>query len=419
MKDYLKQVTLLYVEDDDDVREGYQRTLTKISKQLFLAKDGEEGLKIYKQHTPDIIISDINMPKKNGIEMVKEIKEIDENQTIVFTTAHMESKYTLQALDMQVDGYFVKPINKKALNKKLQKVAKNIIIEKEEKQTREILQKILDNQTSITILTDFETIKFASKSFYKLFNINNNEEFFDKFDNILDIFVKHDKYLYGNDKNEFLNHYSKATDEHRVVSIPSVIAEVKAYYIEIDKLENLYILTLTDITDIQIERLNTLYLANHDKLTSVYNRAKFEELFDIKFKEYKRYKKELSLAILDIDHFKKINDTYGHQTGDKILKVLAKICTSSIRESDLFARWGGEEFVILMSETDIDQAKYICEKLRVKIENSTFPNNIKLTVSFGVSNLKKEDTKEKFFKKADEALYRAKSRGRNKVVAYE
>ena len=385
--------------------------------ELFLARDGEDGLEKYKQHKPDIVISDISMPNKNGIEMAKEIKKINKDQAIIFTTAYVDSKYTLEALAMQVDGYFVKPINKKELEDKIIKVAKHIIIERENKETREILQNILDHQTSITILTDFENIKFASKSFFKLFNIESPEEFYEIYKNILDIFVRHERYLFGQTKEEFLRKYENASNEYRVVSIATAFGEAKAYYIEVDKLNDLYILTLTDITNIQIERLSAKYKATHDKLTSVYNRAKFEEYLNLKCKDYKRYEKPLSLAILDIDYFKHINDTYGHLIGDKILKRLAEICISNIRESDLFARWGGEEFVLLLSETDLKTAVDVCEKLRKKVEDELFEDEIKITVSFGVTQLREDDTKESFFRRADEALYKAKRNGRNRVEA--
>ena len=97
---YAKDVTILYVEDEDMVRDGYERTLKRIAKEVYIAKDGIEGLKLYKEKLPDIVISDIKMPRKNGIEMARDIKAINPEQIILFTTAHTESNYTLEALDM-------------------------------------------------------------------------------------------------------------------------------------------------------------------------------------------------------------------------------------------------------------------------------------------------------------------------------
>ena len=419
MIDYLKQVSILYVEDEESVRDGYKRALTRYCKELFVAKDGIEGLELYKEHSPDIVISDINMPKKNGIEMVREILNIDKEQAIVFTTAHTNSEYTLEAIDMQVDGYLIKPVDKKKLKAKLENIAKNIVIEIENEKNERILQKILDNQTSVTLLTDFETIHFASKSFYNLFNAKDNEEFTQLHPKLLDIFVTHDGYINGTVKEEFLKIYYDTPQENRIVSIASVLCSVKAFYIEIDAVDDLYILTLTDITDLQKTKLSAERDAAYDKLTGIYNRAKFEELFENSYQRKLRYKRNLCLAAIDIDFFKKVNDNYGHQVGDEVLKELTNTCSNILRKADFFARWGGEEFVILMEETSLKDASFVCEKIRKAVENLKVPNLPQITISMGVSEIKQDDTKATFFKRVDDALYEAKNRGRNRVISSE
>jgi len=418
MTDYAKQTTILYVEDEDDIRAGYERALRRYAKELYLAKDGIEGLELYKKYTPDIVISDINMPRKNGVEMAKEIKAIYDNQAIIFTTAHTESEYTLEALSMQVEGYIIKPVDKKKLKSRIEKIAKSIVLEKENLKNQKILQRILDNQTSITVLTDFIDIEFASKSFFNLFGVSDKKEFFKLYSNIFDIFVSHPNYLHGEDKETFLKAYDHTNTEKNIVSIPSVVGEVKAFFIEIDKIDELFILTLTDITQLQQEKLNAEYNASHDKLTSLINKAKFEELLKIKMKSATRYKRDLCIAVLDIDHFKNVNDTYGHQIGDKILKFLAKTCSKNIRETDIFARWGGEEFALLMDETSLKSANLVCEKLRKLIEEMRDKKLPQITISIGLSKLKSIDTKNSFFKNADGALYKAKQEGRNRVVTH-
>jgi len=418
LTDYAKQITILYVEDEDKIRAGYERALRRYVKELYLAKDGIEGLELYKEHTPDIVISDINMPRKNGIEMTKEIKAIYDGQAIIFTTAHTESEYTLEALSMQVEGYIVKPVDKKKLKFKIEKIAKSIILEKENLKNQKILQRILDNQTSITVLTDFKDIEFASKSFFNLFGVSNKKEFFRLYSNLLDIFVNHSNYIYGENKETFLKAYNHTKTEKNIVSIPSVIGKVKAFFIEIDKIDELFILTLTDITRLQQDKLNAEHNASYDKLTALLNRAKFEEHLKMKMKSAIRYKGDLCIAVLDIDLFKNINDTYGHLIGDKILKLLAKVCSANIRETDIFARWGGEEFVLLMNETNLEKASIVCEKLRKITEEMEHKNLPKITISIGLTKLKENDTKNSFFKNADDALYKAKQEGRNKVVTH-
>jgi diguanylate cyclase (GGDEF)-like protein/PAS domain S-box-containing protein len=157
------------------------------------------------------------------------------------------------------------------------------------------------------------------------------------------------------------------------------------------------------------------YISTHDTLTNIYNRAFFNDTIETKIKSAKRYGIEFSLIIIDIDHFKKVNDQYGHNIGDKVLIEIAKILKDNIREDDVVARWGGEEFVILLSHTDIDGTYQLAEKLRVIIEN-TIIENIRITASFGLASYNKRLSKNEFFEIVDKSLYKAKDNGRNCIV---
>ncbi len=159
-------------------------------------------------------------------------------------------------------------------------------------------------------------------------------------------------------------------------------------------------------------------LSSIDKLTGILNRRKLDEFLEYEVSVSKRYLTNLSLIILDIDHFKSVNDTYGHQMGDKVLFEVTKIITNSIRESDIFGRFGGEEFLLICPETDQDQAFLLAEKLRKKIENYNFDKIGQKTVSLGISEFKEEDTANTLIKKADIALYESKNNGRNRTTIY-
>ncbi len=159
-------------------------------------------------------------------------------------------------------------------------------------------------------------------------------------------------------------------------------------------------------------------LSSIDKLTGILNRRKLDEFLEYEVSVSKRYLTNLSLIIVDIDHFKSVNDTYGHQMGDKVLFEVTKIITNSIRESDIFGRFGGEEFLLICPETDQDQAFLLAEKLRKKIENYNFDKIGQKTVSLGISEFKEEDTANTLIKKADIALYESKNNGRNRTTIY-
>lgn len=162
-------------------------------------------------------------------------------------------------------------------------------------------------------------------------------------------------------------------------------------------------------------------LSFKDPLTKLFNRRYFETKLENEFARCMRYGRESSVCMIDIDHFKKINDTYGHQSGDAILRQLAEIIQSSIRKSDVAARYGGEEFIILMTESSPDKAYIAAERIRKKVEEHAFvidvdPGYIHITVSIGIAGfVSYMATKEDLVEQADRALYSAKQTGRNKV----
>lgn len=157
-------------------------------------------------------------------------------------------------------------------------------------------------------------------------------------------------------------------------------------------------------------------LSERDFLTEIYNRRKLYELLLVESKKAERHARPLSLILFDIDHFKNINDTYGHDIGDMVLKSIASIVSDGLRSTDIFARYGGEEFVIVCPETTMDGASALAEKIRITIEQYNFTTVGRVTISSGVSSFKNGDTNNTFIKHSDTALYVAKETGRNRVV---
>lgn len=153
-----------------------------------------------------------------------------------------------------------------------------------------------------------------------------------------------------------------------------------------------------------------------DALTGLANRYKFDKLLAQEYNRFARYGNPLSFAIIDIDHFKKINDQYGHIVGDKVLQQFAHVIGSHLRKTDILCRWGGEEFALLMPATDISHANQLCEKLRKLIETHVFEEIDKLTASFGLTELQSGESEHQLLLRADQALYQAKEAGRNRVI---
>ncbi|MDD3468012.1 MAG: GGDEF domain-containing protein, partial [Campylobacterales bacterium] len=182
-----------------------------------------------------------------------------------------------------------------------------------------------------------------------------------------------------------------------------------------DEEEELYIVSMSDITEMEKEAKTLELLATTDPLTKIYNRLKLNEILMLEIKKSDRYKIPLSIIMLDIDHFKEVNDTYGHDIGDDVLVKLTKSISANIREVDMFARWGGEEFVIMLPNTDENGALITAENLRSIIADADFGKAGKITASFGVAEYQPNLGSRELLKRADDALYEAKRSGRNKV----
>ncbi len=152
-----------------------------------------------------------------------------------------------------------------------------------------------------------------------------------------------------------------------------------------------------------------------DPLTGLFNRQMFNELFHREIARARRYKEPLTLLLIDIDHFKSINDTHGHLTGDRILIDLARELESILRTSDLLARWGGEEFALLLAHTDLQGSQLAGEKIRSHLQSCHFEGPGKLTVSMGAAQFEGDENEEGLFARADKALYAAKRAGRDRL----
>lgn len=183
-----------------------------------------------------------------------------------------------------------------------------------------------------------------------------------------------------------------------------------------------YLEQLTRQSAITINRANVyskvLQYATLDALTNLNNRRQFEVRLKQEIATTKRQKNPLCAMMIDIDFFKKVNDTYGHSSGDTVLRTVAAIIKEHLRESDIPSRYGGEEFAVLLPYTHIEEAKIVGERLRKAVERASIPidkKNINVTISMGLAEFNPEETGEELFKRADKALYEAKESGRNKV----
>jgi diguanylate cyclase (GGDEF)-like protein/PAS domain S-box-containing protein len=533
-------ISILYVEDEENIQKQLTRFISRFCEQLYLAKNGKEGLEIYKEHKPDIIISDIRMPVMNGIEMVREIKKIDPKQMIIFISAHSESDYLFDAINMQVDGYILKPVDLSVLEEKIKnliKIHENLQASERLSESEERFRKIADN-SHIGIFIYKEKYIYVNKTFCQLTGYTQDElysmhpweliepslqepfkevvnkrlkgeEFYKEYNDIR-IFTKDKQHkvfrasastvhIAGSyaglgtileitdliRTQEKLIMYEQAIEQMdemvriskpngEIIFVNKAVSEHTGYTQEellktdnsifksgkhdekfyqnlwqtilaggiyrdtfINKKKNgqLYYedQTITPIYDINskeikyfvstgkditenIKMLKELEtLATVDSLTGIANRYMTNQALNDEIARAKRYDDSFALLMLDIDYFKEINDTYGHDIGDIVLQELSSVVASSIRESDIFGRWGGEEFLLIAPKITREDAIKLAEKLRHTVDIHNFSDVKNVTVSIGVTLYSKDYDKEMLLKKVDDALYKSKNSGRNKV----
>ncbi|MEA2017927.1 MAG: diguanylate cyclase, partial [Campylobacterota bacterium] len=312
-KSFLKDINILYVEDEDVVRELTSNILSKFVKNVIQASNGLEGLEVFKKYNVDnlyefkidVIVTDINMPKLNGLEMIEEIEKLDSTVSTLITTAHNDSAFLQKAINQRVRGYVNKPL---------------------------------------------------------------------KMDNLIETLVIVAEPIYLKKQLELVNKKLSYEVEEKTRELQKVID--------------------------QLEEKNSVltYKSTHDPLTTLANRQKLNDELDKEILREIRYQHKLSILMLDIDDFKNINDTYGHDVGDVVLIGISKILKDSIRVTDIASRWGGEEFMVLLPETTMADTMVVAEHIRKNIEDYEVDKiEFPITVSVGVVEfIVDSDDKESF-----------------------
>ncbi|MEA2028561.1 MAG: GGDEF domain-containing protein, partial [Campylobacterota bacterium] len=287
---------------------------------------------------------------------------------------------------------------------------------KELEKTNVELMTIFDLNPHITIITDGKHIQRVNRRFLGFLEIKTLSEFTNEYDCICDRFELREGYLQAQMGDQtWIEH----VDTHPSQLHKAMIIQNKKEYIfsihvaNIHYLDNAsYIVTLEDIT-----KINTI--AFTDKLTTLYNRSRLDEKLSWLYENYTKEKKIFSIALIDIDHFKRVNDKYGHIIGDRVLIDLAKLLQNNSRDSDTVGRWGGEEFMIIYENISAQNAYKLIERIRKAVESYDFVTAEVQTVSIGIAQYLGEDINIKeFIDQADQALYQAKNSGRNQTVIY-
>ncbi|WPM31577.1 diguanylate cyclase [Hydrogenobacter sp. T-2] len=288
------------------------------------------------------------------------------------------------------------------------------ITEKHEQE--ELFHILAESNPHAVLVYDFwqNKILYLNQRAVKLFEYNR-EELLNIEDPISLVFWRDREVAYENLKKRKEGDRSPISYKLRIVTKRGKIKWVNlSSSVASFKGKTVSIITLVDISE-EVKRERTLIkLATRDQLTGIFNRRALIHDFERLLFQAKRYQTPFSLVILDIDNFKKLNDTYGHLVGDRVLKEMVKEIRRILRKSDIFGRWGGEEFLVLLPMTSEPYAP--AEKIRQAVESHKFFGNLKITISLGATTYREGDTMDSMISRADEALYQAKQQGKNRVV---
>lgn len=414
-------IKILIVEDSKLSREYTFRILNQYYDSILKAEDGLEGIELFKKFLPDIVITDIRMPNMDGLTMLKEMKNINEHFYSIVLSAHDEKELLKTSIIRGVVRFLTKPLNIDELLKTIESIKKTILFTRTLNLQNQLIENILNSLDIIVVISDGKELYALNQYGLSLIGYSSIEEFKKHHKCICEFFVNEPGFI----KNDYswLKEIENIEEENRKVMIFDVkLKQNRIFYVNVKPFlndQNKKIVVLYDITLQEQQKEELKKLATIDYLTGIYNRHHFHTILQFQLEKQRRYleSKPFAILILDLDHFKQINDQYGHLIGDEVLKEFALTIKNNVRKSDFFARWGGEEFIILMPEANKEQALQLGEKVRSLIENH-FKNHFKLpaiTVSIGISLFSSNDTINSILERADQALYLAKKNGRNRV----
>jgi two-component system, cell cycle response regulator len=445
----------------DDIDFNVKLLDTKLKQEyytVFVAYNGKEALVKAKETQPDIILMDIMMPEMDGFDATKILKADPDlgHIPIIMVTALNAQEDKVKGLECGADDFLTKPINDTALFARLRSLVRMKVMLDElrlrDKTSKElgVAQDKVDKRNSLeganVLLIEDDVIQ-VEKIKKRLFNNKINVDVAETLEKIISSLDQKDysliivsTLLLSTDGLRLCSEL-RSHDKARNVPILIIVDEndERTLHKGLEMGVNDYLVSPVDLNELmarcttQIRRKNYQdqlkdnYLATvtqsvTDGLTGLHNRRYFDTHFANMVSQAQSLGRNLSVIMVDIDHFKKVNDDYGHQAGDAVLKEVSRRLELGIRTSDMSSRFGGEEFVIVLPETNGESAGYVAERLRMIIEDVEFaipvePKQITCTASFGVASLRPGDTAEGLIKRADTCLYKAKESGRNKFVS--
>ncbi len=415
-KDTLKHydISLLYVEDERITREQISRILQRVVTELYIAEDGRQGLKIYKEKHPDIIMTDIMMPAMNGLEMSREIRALDRDSQIIMLTAYSDTEYLLECISLGINQYVQKPVDFSQLTTAIESCSDYIHMKRKLKHQEDrikMLSQAVEQAPALIMITSLNgTIQYINSMFSRMTGystaevLGRNPRILKSDLNPPELYKElWETILSGAEwTGELANKRKDASIYWEVVKICPLR----------DSHNNItgFLKVSQDITDRKQYEENLQYVGTHDPLTGLFNRA----YFDAEFKRLESSRDyPVSIVMADIDGLKTVNDSKGHDEGDNLIKGAAEVLLSAFRAGDIVARIGGDEFAILLVRTDNDAAREAIKRIK-GYENDHHLGAFAKSLSLGISTANRPSELFESMKAADQLMYKDKSERKQK-----
>lgn len=281
------------------------------------------------------------------------------------------------------------------------------------------IEDALNTQNKILVICDGQHIKYVNQRFLDFFGYHSLQEFSAKHEDINDLFIAEGLFYNTaqlNDNQSWIDNILKLSQKQRVVGMLSKNLEPHSFKIDIVEFDSTnYLVTFTDISADMEQQISLLKAVSTDQLTGANNRQYFENNISRIIKEANRSSKKIGIIMADIDHFKQVNDTFGHAAGDEVLKAFVNMLKLSLRTDDWVIRWGGEEFIILTLVQKNEDIKIIADNLRERVSQTYVEPVGGITASFGAALMAPQESIDQLIGRADKAMYQAKQAGRNRV----
>lgn len=299
LKKLLSSLTLLYVEDNTTLQEKASTFFEKLFSRVYKASNGEEGLELFKQHHPQIIITDIQMPLMNGLEMANAIKKLDKNVKIIITSAYDDKEYLLKTISLGINGYLIKPLNVEDIAFLLFELATELIEERNKAVFNSYLYSIFNNQDNLIIMLKNETVILANEHTLHFFNTPTILEFKELFKTFESLLMPHDTFLYHNDvqNKSCLERVKEAPEKLFNIKLLDKMHEPHHFILKLTHIsdkEDFFILSLTDITELNLLALYDQKSLDHDRVLkdeqTIYNLLKAAKEAGAVIKVYNFYK---------------------------------------------------------------------------------------------------------------------------------